>query len=99
MKRILLLLFGSVIIFSVSCVKEAVQNPDQSVSLTYDTLRMVKGNSQQLSSKNFPANELKWSSSDTTIVSVDANGLVLAKKVVKLILMYKVKQPQLLPDA
>lgn len=81
MKYLILLVLCGGLFFTSSCVKKAIQNPDKSVTLIYDTLRLVTGTTQQLSSQNFTASELKWSSTDSSIVSIDANGLVSAKKV------------------
>ncbi|TWI99897.1 Ig-like protein group 2 [Mucilaginibacter frigoritolerans] len=79
-KLLLLLTCCSVFIFS-SCVKSITVNPDKSVSLVLDTLKLTVGTTNQLISKNYAINNLVCSVSDTSIISVSASGLVTAKKI------------------
>lgn len=81
MKKLLFLIFCAIsVIFISSCGKGLIVNPDKSISLTFDTVTVVSGISVQIVSKNYSAINLIWSSSDTTIVSVSASGLVMGKK-------------------
>ena len=54
-----------------------------SVDISDTSLVLIKGNSKSLSAMAMPVNatnrQITWSSSDDTIASVDANGVVLAK--------------------
>lgn len=63
-----------------SCLKQVVQEPDNSVKLTFDTIRITQGITQFLTAKNYPSNRINWSSSDTSIVKIGADGLINAIK-------------------
>ena len=80
-KKIILiaLCFATLAAFN-SCVKSLTVNPDNSISLTLDTVRVTEGVSKQLQSKHYNPSELNWISSDTTVVSISATGLVTTKK-------------------
>lgn len=82
MRKYLVLLICLVILVVVSnsCVKKLTVNPDLSISLTLDTLKIVQGSSQQLLSKNYNSASLNWNSSDTSIAIVSATGYLTAKK-------------------
>ncbi|MBS1523470.1 MAG: Ig-like domain-containing protein [Bacteroidetes bacterium] len=77
--RVLLLIFG-VALSIVSCKKDKPVEPDHSIVLPIDTLKVSTGESVQLTTKNYSADQLTWTSSDTAIVKVNAAGLVTAFK-------------------
>ena len=79
MKKLVLFAFCIVGVYT-SCVKKLMVNPDNSISLTLDTLKLTAGTSQLLVSRNYNSEDLIWTSSDTSIVSVTQAGLVSAKK-------------------
>lgn len=64
-----------------SCLKQLIQEPaDHSIKLTFDTIRITKGVTQYLAAKNYDASQVNWSSSDTTVAKIAANGLITAFK-------------------
>jgi len=65
----------------VSCLKQAVQEPDHSIKLTFDTVRLTPGITQYLAAKNYHSNEINWSSSDTSIIKIDNAGVINAIRV------------------
>jgi hypothetical protein len=77
MKKILLfvLIVGSL----ASCKKQAPQ-PDRSFQLSVNSLTLDAGTTSTLSSDKYSASDLNWTSSDSTIASVDATGLITALK-------------------
>ncbi|BAU56196.1 tectonin domain-containing protein [Mucilaginibacter gotjawali] len=79
MKKLILIAVSLIWICS-ACVKTLTVNPDKSISLTLDTLRLTTGETKQLVSKNYSSNQLAWSSSDTTIATVSAAGMITGKK-------------------
>lgn len=74
-----------------SCVKKLEVNPDKSISLTLDTVRVTVGSSAQLASKNYAGTELLWNSADTSVVSVSPTGLAEAKKAGQSVINVKTK--------
>lgn len=75
-----LLILGLSLVLT-SCLKQLVQDPDDhSIKLTYDTIHITKGVTQYLAAKNYDASQVNWSSSDTTIAKIAANGLITAYK-------------------
>jgi hypothetical protein len=82
MKRtILSLLFlASMALLIASCKKEAKPQPDHSIIMTSNSASLSAGTSKQLASKNYSASQLTWASSDTTVATVDATGLVTTLK-------------------
>jgi hypothetical protein len=75
----LLFLFSLTLLMG-SCVKDIKTEPDHSVIMTFDTARLAAGTSKQLVCKNYSANELTWSSSDSTVAAVSITGLITAFK-------------------
>lgn len=76
---------------TVSCriiVKEKLENEPDSISLNYSSREVRVGNTVQLKAKakigtstvDMDADEVEWSSSDTSVATVDENGLVKAVK-------------------
>lgn len=78
--NLLLLVICSVMMLTTSCLKQAVKEPDHSVKLTFDTIRITQGITQYLAAKNYSADQINWSSSDTSVVKIADNGLVNAIK-------------------
>ena len=77
--RLLLLVFG--VAFSIiSCKKEKLVEPDHSILFFTDTLKVSTGESVQLTTKNYSADQLIWTSSDTTIIKVNDAGLATGYK-------------------
>jgi hypothetical protein len=77
--RVLLLVFG-IALSIVSCKKEKPVEPDHSIVFPTDTLKLSTGESAQLTTKNYSADQLTWTSSDTAIVKVNTEGLVTGYK-------------------
>ncbi len=75
----LLFLFGMALLIG-SCSKETKTQPDHSIITTFDNASLPAGTSKQLISKNYSASELTWASSDTTVATVDATGLIVTLK-------------------
>ncbi|MDB5135184.1 MAG: Bacterial Ig-like domain group 2 protein [Mucilaginibacter sp.] len=77
---LILFIFFSVTFLITSCVKEVKTEPDHSVIISFDTLRLSAGTSKQLVSKNYSANDLTWTSSDSTVAIVSNAGLITTLK-------------------
>jgi hypothetical protein len=75
-----LLFFIGLISIIASCVKEVKTEPDNSIKLTFESVTFPAGTTKQLVCQNYSASDLIWSSTDTTIVKVDAAGLLTAFK-------------------
>jgi len=75
-----LLLFLGLAILWTSCVKELKTEPDNSIKLTFEAVTIPAGTTKQIVCQNYSASDLTWSSTDTTIVKVDALGLLTAFK-------------------
>ena len=75
-----LLFLVSMALLIVSCKKEAKPQPDHSIIMTFDNASLSAGTSKQLVSKNYSASQLTWASSDTTVATVDATGLITTLK-------------------
>lgn len=82
MKKLLLLslLFLSMAALVSSCVKEVKTEPDQSILLIFNDATLESGMSKQLVCKNYSATDLTWTSSDSTVASVDVSGMITAHK-------------------
>ena len=76
----LLLLVVCAAFLIVSCKKDKPVEPDHSILFSTDTLKVSTGESVQLSSKNYSADQLTWTSSDTTIAKVNNTGLITGYK-------------------
>lgn len=63
---------------SCSKVTDIQTEPDHSIKLTFDTVRITQGTTQYLAAKNYNADQINWTSSDTSIVKIDATGLINA---------------------
>lgn len=63
---------------SCSKVTDIQTEPDHSIKLTLDTVRITQGTTQYLAAKNYNADQINWTSSDTSIVKIDATGLINA---------------------
>jgi len=79
MRKILLFALLIPVIVS-SCSKLPVDKPDRAIALAADTLTLVTGSSASITSGNYSAADLLWSSADATIVSVSSGGLITALK-------------------
>lgn len=64
-----------------SCSKKGLINPDVNITLTADTIKLVVGQSVEILSKDNTSNALKWSSADTSIVTVSQQGMITGKSV------------------
>jgi hypothetical protein len=78
--KLSLLLACSLMIMLSACVKNATVEEDHSIKLTFDTITITQGVTQYLAAKNYHANQINWSSSDTSIVKIDSTGLINAVK-------------------
>jgi hypothetical protein len=81
------LLFVAIALFGLtSCKKQdpIPTDPLQSITIGKDTLSLYVGGKKQInfvtSPADYSASLLTWSSSDSTIVSVNSNGIITAKK-------------------
>lgn len=70
----------SVALLALSCVKEVKSEPDHSVQITFENATIAAGTTKQLVCKNYSANDLTWTSSDSTVAAVNATGLITAYK-------------------
>ena len=76
---IVIVALGFVLVLnSCSKVTDIQTEPDHSIKLTFDTVRITQGTTQYLAAKNYHADQINWSSSDTSIVKIDATGLITA---------------------
>lgn len=91
MNKLLLAVFLLGSCFLASCVKTLHVNPDHSISLSLDTIRVVVGSAAQIASKNYSNSDLTWESADTTVVSVSVSGLAHAKKAGRSLITVKSK--------
>lgn len=73
-------LFLVLIVFVAACAKEITTQPDHSIVISFDTLKIAAGTSKKLISKNYAASDLLWSSSDSTVAVVNSSGLITALK-------------------
>lgn len=78
--KLSLLLACSLMIMLSACVKNATVESDHSVKLTFDSITITQGIAQYLAAKNYRADQINWSSSDTSIVKIDSTGLINAIK-------------------
>lgn len=77
----LLFLFGiSMTLLMGSCIKEVKTEPDHSVQISFDTLKLSTGTSKQLVCKNYSVDQLIWTSSDSTVAKVNNTGVITAYK-------------------
>ncbi|MES2108265.1 MAG: tectonin domain-containing protein [Bacteroidota bacterium] len=67
-----------VVLNSCSKITDIQTQPDHSIKLTFDTVRITQGTTQYLAAKNYNADQIDWTSSDTSIVKIDATGLINA---------------------
>lgn len=90
MKRILL--FVLIIGALASCKKQThTPQPDRSFQLSANSLTLDAGTTGALSSNKYSTSELNWSSSDSTIATVDTTGLITALKSGSVIITAKQK--------
>jgi hypothetical protein len=75
----LLLTFGCFAVIT-SCTKTPGIKPDYSIKLSSETLTLGAGLTAQVASANYTASQLTWTSSDTTVATVDNTGLVTTLK-------------------
>ena len=88
MKKILL--FVLIVGTLASCKKQTPQ-PYRSFLLSANSLTIDAGTTGTLSSDKYSASDLDWSSSDSTIASVDNTGLITALKSGSVIITAKQK--------
>jgi hypothetical protein len=79
MKRILLLLVCCVMLSAISCVKNAEVEPD-SITLNYTDLELQVGSGKQLLARRYDASQIVWTSSDSTVASINDKGVIVALK-------------------
>lgn len=82
MKNLCLIIISALafmfVLNSCSKVTDVQTEPDHSIKLTFDTVRITQGTTQYLAAKNYHADQINWASSDTSIVKIDATGLITA---------------------
>jgi len=82
MKKLYLIIISALafmfVLNSCSKVTDIQTEPDHSIKLTFDTVRITQGTTQYLAAKNYNADQVNWTSSDTSIVKIDATGLITA---------------------
>ncbi|RYU85879.1 hypothetical protein EWM62_18760 [Mucilaginibacter terrigena] len=79
MKRILHVLVCFVLLSASSCVKNAEVGPD-SITLNYTDLELQVSSSKQLIARRYDATQITWTSSDTTVATINDKGIITALK-------------------
>jgi hypothetical protein len=79
MKRFLPVLFCFLLFSTVSCVKNVEEGPD-SITLNYTDLQLQVGSGKQLLARRYDASQIIWSSSDSTVASINDKGIIVALK-------------------
>ena len=73
-------LFLGLAILWTSCIKQLTQGPDNSIKLTFASVTLPAGTKKQLVCENYPASDLTWTTTDSSVVKVDTTGLLTAFK-------------------